>query len=246
MAFTIDFTGKVAVVTGAASGIGAGIAAALRQAGAIVEGCDITPAEGITVTDITDAAATTAYIQTIGARHGKIDILVSCAGANVFKGAADCTPAEWEGNLQLNLTAHWHLALQCKPFLEASGSGVIIIISSNHAFATIPGCFPYNIAKTALTGLVRSLAIEWSPSIRTIGLAPGFIDTPGNQQWFNSFPDPLAERNRTITMHPVKKLGTPAEIGAWCVFMSSEHAAFASGTTYLIDGGRSALLQEEG
>ena len=117
-------------------------------------------------------------------------------------------------------------------------------MTSNHAFSTIPGCFPYNVAKTALTGLVRSLAIEWAPAIRTIGLAPGFIDTPGNQQWFNSFADPAQERKRTIDQHPVKRIGTPEEVGAWCVFMASEYAAFASGTTYLLDGGRSSMMQD--
>ena len=117
-------------------------------------------------------------------------------------------------------------------------------MTSNHAYQTIPGCFPYNVTKTALTGLVRSLAIEWGPAIRTIGLAPGFIDTPGNQQWFNSFPDPEKERERTINLHPVKRIGTTEEIGAWCVFLTSNYAAFASGTTYVIDGGRSALMQD--
>ena len=70
-------------------------------------------------------------------------------------------------------------------------------MSSNHAFHTIPGCFPYNVAKSALTGLVQSLAIEWGPAIRVVGVAPGFIDTPGNQAWFDSFPDPSAERELT-------------------------------------------------
>lgn len=72
-------------------------------------------------------------------------------------------------------------------------------------FCSIPGCFPYNVTKTAITGLVRSLTIEWGPKIRTVGVAPGFIDTAGNDTWFNSFPDAMAERQRTINLHPVKK-----------------------------------------
>jgi len=135
------------------------------------------------------------------------------------------------------------LAKLCKPYLEQN-TGVIIIMTSNHAFSTIPGCFPYNVSKTALTGLVRSLAIEWAPRIRTVGLAPGFIDTPGNRQRFNSLPDPEKERQRTIDLQPVKKLGTPEEAGALCVFLASEYAAFASETTYLLDGGRNALMQD--
>ena len=121
---------------------------------------------------------------------------------------------------------------------------MIIIITSNHAFSTIPGCFPYNVAKTALTGLVRSLTIEWAPAIRTVGIAPGFIDTPGNQAWFNAHDQPEEERARTVNLHPVKKLGTPEEIGAWCVFLASPYASFSAGTTYVIDGGRSAIMQD--
>lgn len=172
---------------------------------------------------------------------GRIDILVSNAGRNIFEGAADCDEDHWQQNMELNLASHWRLAKLCKPYLEKN-NGVIIIITSNHAFSTIPGCFPYNITKTALTGLVRSLAIEWAPLIRTVGIAPGFIDTAGNQKWFDSFPDAERERKRTIDLHPVKKIGTPEQVGAWCVFLTSEFASFASGTTYLLDGGRSALL----
>ncbi|WP_126248993.1 SDR family oxidoreductase [Chitinophaga rhizosphaerae] len=244
MSLQIDLAGKVAIVTGAASGIGAGIAAELARAGAVVEGCDLNGGEGVAEVDVTDAPALERFVEAVAHRRGGVDILVSCAGANVFKGAAECTDEDWERNQQLNLTAHWRIAKLCRPHLQKRGHGVIIVIASNHAFSTIPGCFPYNVAKTALTGLVRSLAIEWGPAIRTVGIAPGFIDTPGNQQWFDSFPDPDAERNRTVNLHPVKQLGSPEQIGAWCAFLASRFAAFASGATYLVDGGRSALMQD--
>jgi NAD(P)-dependent dehydrogenase (short-subunit alcohol dehydrogenase family) len=92
--------------------------------------------------------------------------------------------------------------------------------------------------------LVRALSIEWGPSIRTVGIAPGFIDTPGNQKWFDSFEDAQDERQRTIDLHPVKRIGTPEEVGAWCAFLASDYAAFATGATYLLHGGRSALTQD--
>ena len=101
-----------------------------------------------------------------------------------------------------------------------------------------------NVTKTAITGLVRSLTIEWGPKIRTVGVAPGFIDTAGNDTWFNSFPDAMAERQRTINLHPVKKIGTVEEVGALCVYLASPMAGFISGTTILMDGGRSALMQD--
>jgi NAD(P)-dependent dehydrogenase (short-subunit alcohol dehydrogenase family) len=259
MALQIDFNGKVALITGVSSGIGKAIAETFAKAGAHVAGCATAESDA----DFSNLSKTygiiSLYISCDVTRHedlkkvvdrtithfGGLDILVSNAGRNVFKGAAGCTEEDWQYNHQLNLEAHWMLSKLCKPYLEKSGAGVIIIITSNHAFATISGCFPYNVTKTALTGLVRSLAIEWGPAIRTVGFAPGFIDTPGNQQWFDSFADAEAERQRTIGRHPVHRIGTPEEVGAWCVFLASSYAAFASGVTYLLDGGRSALMQDD-
>ncbi|AOM75902.1 SDR family NAD(P)-dependent oxidoreductase [Pedobacter steynii] len=260
MALQIDLKGKTALVTGVSSGIGLGVAKMLGRAGCVVTGCALAAADseeaGLFLETLKKEGSEAYYVQTDlskaegleqlvtgAARDGGIDILVSNAGANFFEGAAECGEQEWQDNMDLNLTSHWRLTKLCRPYLERR-QGLILIMTSNHAYRTIPGCFPYNIAKTALTGLVSSLAIEWGPAIRCLGIAPGFIDTPGNENWFNSFTDPKGERQRTIDLHPVKKLGTPEEIGGWCAFLASEYAAFASGTTYLIDGGRSALMQD--
>lgn len=255
--FQIDLTGKTVLITGVSSGIGTGIAKMFAKAGANVSGCGLEKGDGgfikktedqgvkalYTICDVTIKTDLEKLIQNTIDTFGGIDILVSNAGHNIFEGAEKCDDESWQRNIDLNLAAHWQLAKLCKPYLEKN-TGVIIVMTSNHAFSTIPGCFPYNVTKTALTGLVRSLAIEWGSLIRTVGLAPGFIDTPGNQQWFNSFPDPEKERKRTVDLHPVKKIGTPEEAGAWCVFLASDYAAFASGTTYLLDGGRNALMQD--
>ena len=256
--FQIDLTGKTVVITGVTTGIGASIAKMFAKAGANISGC-ATSADGGDFTkvssenpekalysqcDVTKEEDLQKFIQNTVEKFGRIDVLVSNAGQNVFEGAANCDEAHWQQNMELNLASHWRLTKLCKPYLEKN-NGVIIIMTSNHAYSSIPGCFPYNVTKTALTGLVRSLAIEWGPSIRTVGIAPGFIDTPGNQKWFDSFPDPETERQRTIDLHPVKKIGSPEEIGAWCVFLASEYASFASGVTYLIDGGRTALMQDQ-
>ncbi|OCT10770.1 oxidoreductase [Paenibacillus pectinilyticus] len=260
MALNIDLSGQVAIVTGASGGIGLGVARMMAQAGAHVAACaresspaweqfqleQMTSGKMIlfTALDITDDESVHRFVQMTVQYFGGIDILVSNAGANVFREAADCDTDAWQRNMDLNLKSHWMMSQSCKPYLERSTNGVIVIMTSNHAIATIPGCFPYNVAKTALTGLVRSLAIEWGPAIRTVGIAPGFIDTPGNDGWFQSFPDPQAERAQTVQRHPVGRLGTPEEIGAFCAFLASSYASFASGATYVVDGGRTALLQD--
>jgi NAD(P)-dependent dehydrogenase (short-subunit alcohol dehydrogenase family) len=258
MSLEINLKNKVVLITGVTSGIGAGVAEMFAKAGANISGCGTSKQSDqfnnmasqyrvktlYTAANVKDAEDIKRFVQNTVEQFGRIDIVVSNAGKNVFEGAENCSDEQWQHNIELNLQSHWKLAQLCKPYLEKN-EGVIIIMTSNHAYSSIPGCFPYNVTKTALTGLVRSLAIEWGPMIRTVGIAPGFIDTPGNQQWFNSFPDAEKERQRTVNLHPVKRIGTTEEVGAWCVFLASDYASFASGTTYLLDGGRSALMQDE-
>jgi len=259
---SINLKNKVAIVTGVSSGIGAAVAKVLAEAGCHVAGCARTQEEDNSVSkfkksvlqyngqaiyksvDVTDKKQLSDFVEEVGNHFGKIDIVVSNAGVNIFKGAEECTDEEWANNHELNLASHWRLAKAAKPWLEKSDAGVFIVMTSNHAFSTMKGCFPYNVTKTALTGLVRALAIEWGPALRVVGLAPGFIETPGNDKYFESFKDPANERKRTIDLHPTGKLGTSEEVGAWCAFLASNFASFATGTTYLLDGGRSAFLQD--
>ena len=262
MGLTIDLEGRTALVTGVTSGIGLGVASMLAKAGCNVAGCgkSTTDSDGALIfkqkveesgrrpfylqVDVTKPEELEKFVKSAAEAFKGIDIVVSNAGHNIFEGVAESTEQHWQQNIDLNLTSHWRISKYSRPFLEKSKHGVIIIMTSNHAFSTIPGCFPYNITKTALTGLVRSIAIEWGPKVRAVGLAPGFIQTPGNDIWFNSFPDPEAERKRTINLHPVKRLGTVEEVGVFCVFLASEYAAFVSGSTFLMDGGRAALMQD--
>jgi NAD(P)-dependent dehydrogenase (short-subunit alcohol dehydrogenase family) len=262
MALTIDLTGRKAIVSGVSSGIGAGIAASLAQAGCDIAGCALAPDDDAGATaflqsvrsagrrgiyqsiDLSDANAPAQWVQQAATQLEGVDIIVSNAGRNVFAGVSDCTEQQWAECINLDLASHWRLANAAHKFLARSGHGVIVLISSNHAERTIRGCFPYNVAKAGLNALVQSLSIEWGPRVRTVGLAPGFINTPANDAWFNSFPDPSAERKKTENRHPVGRLGTPYEIGNICAFLASDLAGFISGNTILVDGGRSAILQD--
>ena len=262
MSLGIELTGKKAAVSGVTSGIGAGIARKLAEAGCDVAGCGRSGPESegaraflasvrecgrsawYGAADLGDRAAPAQWIASAADALGGLDLLVSNAGRNIFKGADGATEADWDECMELDLAAHWRLAREARSHLDAGDGGVILIIGSNHAWNTIPGCFPYNVAKAGLLGLVQSLAIEWAPRIRTVGIAPGFVDTVGNQNWFASFPDPEAERARTEALHPVGRIGSVEEIGALCAFLASPWSGFISGTTLLADGGRSALMQD--
>lgn len=262
MSIEINLTGKRAFVSGVSSGIGAAIARTLAQAGCDVAGCARSPATSEGARAFVDAVSAAdrkavylkgdvskksipkELIQKATKAMGGLDILISNAGRNVFEGAKDCSEAAWDECMNLDLAAHWRLAQAALPFLAKANVGVIIIIGSNHGWNTIPGCFPYNVAKAGLLGMVQSLAIEWGPQVRTVGLAPGFIETLGNEPWFESFPDPDAERSRTKQMHPVGRMGNVDEIGQLCSFLCSPMAGFISGTTLCVDGGRSALMQD--
>ncbi len=262
MAINLDYKGKVVVVTGVSSGIGRGTILEFARAGATVAGCSRTERDNPSIcqlmseleafgadplyvqTDVTSADELKRFIDAVVEKYGRIDVLVSNAGRNYFLGAKDCDENGWNDNMKLNLKAHWLVAQLCRPYLEKADDAAIILMGSNHAYYSIPGCFPYNVTKAAIVGMVRSLALEWSPKIRTVGVAPGFVETCGNDAWFNSFPNPEAERQRTADFHPVKRLGTPQDVGSLCVFLASPLAGFICGTTVLIDGGRSAVMQD--
>lgn len=265
MALNIDLQNRKAFVSGVSSGIGTGVARLLAQAGCDVIGCGRRGAEDPGVAafeeqvraagrnptylraDLSDPGEPARLMERVAeAFDGQLDVLVSNAGRNIFKGASECGESDWEECMNLDLASHWRLAKAARPLMQQRDQpGTILIISSNHAWNTIPGCFPYNVAKTGLLGLVQSLAIEWGPDIRCAGIAPGFIDTPGTDVWFDSFPDPQAERQRTIDLHPVGRIGSVEDIGALCAFLASPFGGFISGTTLLADGGRSALMQSE-
>lgn len=262
MALEINLEGKVALITGMSKGIGAGIASVLLDAGCHISGCARKEGDSpellelrkkaeslnrslcFNTADVSKPKDLELLVRRTIDHYGKIDILISNAGAGIFEGLECCSEEQWQYNLDLNLGSHWRLAKLCKPYLEKSNIANIIIIGSNHGFSTIPGCSPYSVTKTALRGLTQSLAIEWGPSIRTNCIAPGFIDTEQNRKWFGSFPDPKAERQKTEDIHAVRKLGTSVEIGGFCAFLCSRFAGFITGVTYLVDGGRSAIMQD--
>ncbi len=258
---SLDLSGKVAVVTGCTQGLGLGIAKMMAEAGCTIAGCGRSSPDNpkavnfqkevnlrksdayYLTTDIRDEDQVKSFVSKVYQRFGRIDFLISNAGVNRFTNPESCSPDFWDENFELNLKSHWVIAKACHSHLEKS-HGVVILMTSNHAYVTLPDCFPYNVAKTGIKGLVRALAVQWGPAIRVIGLAPGFIQTEGGEKWFNSFSNPDEKKKEVTNIHPVKRIGTVEEVGGFCAFLCSQYAGFITGTTYLMDGGRSAVMQD--
>ncbi len=260
MALSIDLGGRVALVTGVTDGIGVGIARKLAEAGCDVAGCGrrdagsgqarrfVSIVEGFgrrafyAETDVSEREGPRGFVDASVDALGRLDVVVSNAGRNVFEGVDGCDEAQWHACMELDLASHWRLGKAAYPTLRQGTDSVFVINSSNHAYSTLPGCFPYNVAKAGLIAMAQSMALEWGPDVRAVGLAPGFIDTPGGDRWFGTFDDPAGKRREVERAHPVGRIGTPDEIGGVCVFLASAYARFVSGTTILIDGGHAANM----
>jgi NAD(P)-dependent dehydrogenase (short-subunit alcohol dehydrogenase family) len=242
---------KVAIVTGAANGIGAATARLFAAQGARVIGLDRNSPtcgdDGVRhlVADVTQPEDIAAAVHQVLDSDGRIDVLVSNAGADVFSEPLALSDADWDRCMALNLRAAWHMARAVLPSMLAQGAGSIVNIASVHAHKIIPGAFPYPVAKHGLIGLTRSLGIEYAArGIRVNSISPGLILVPRIEAWFASQPDPEAARRAQTELLPPKRIGTPEEVAHTALFLASDEARFINATDILIDGGRSQLYHE--
>jgi NAD(P)-dependent dehydrogenase (short-subunit alcohol dehydrogenase family) len=238
--------GKVAVVTGAASGIGAAIARLFVNEGAQVVGIDLTAADAngfeLLQGDITDAAAMRGLIEATLDRHGRIDVLVNNAGADVFSDPLALDDAQWQRCFALNLEGAWQLCKAVLPGMVAQQAGAIVNIASVHGHKIIPGAFPYPVAKHALIGMTRSLGIEYAAhGIRVNSISPGLILVPRIEAWFEREP---GARERQTALLPPRRIGSPEEVAYTALFLASDEARFINATDILIDGGRSQVYHD--
>jgi len=238
--------GKVAVVTGAASGIGAAIARLFVNEGAQVIGIDLTPGDAhgfeLLQGDITDAAAMRGLIEATLDRHGRIDVLVNNAGADVFSDPLALDDAQWQRCFALNLEGAWQLCKAVLPGMVAQQAGAIVNIASVHGHKIIRGAFPYPVAKHALIGMTRSLGIEYAAhGIRVNSISPGLILVPRIEAWFEREP---GARERQTALLPPRRIGSPEEVAYTALFLASDEARFINATDILIDGGRSQVYHD--
>ena len=221
-----DFTGKTAVVTGGARGIGAATVALLRRCGARAVSLDV--AEGC---DVTDEAAVKAAFE----RVGEIDILVNNAGRAARKPAVDLQKSEWNAVLDLNLTATFLCSRLAHPYLKRRGGGAIVNLASIMGFSG--GIFPnasYQASKGAVVNLTRTLALEWAQDdIRVNAFAPTFVRTDLTAPIFGN-PQML---EKVMAHTPLGRLPEAEDVAAAIAYLCSPVARCITGVTLPLDSG---------
>ena len=244
MAVSIDLTGRVAIVTGGARGVGRGISEALLDAGAEVVICGRvepeSPPEGggrrahFVAADVRELEQIETVAASTEERFGRIDVLVNNAGGAPPADAATASPRFHESILRLNLIAPLHFAQRVNRTMQGQESGgVILFISSVSANRPSPRTAVYGAAKAGLESLVRSLAMEWAPNVRVAGVAGGMIETEQSELYYGDA-DGIAAVGATV---PIGRLAVPRDLGDACVYLASPLASYVTGTTLLVHGG---------
>ena len=237
-----QLNGRVALVTGAASGIGAAIASRFQAEGARVAGLDVAPGAvgdlGLTA-DVRSAAALEQALATATAKLGAPDIVVHAAAASFAGGVLDTDPATFLDLYDVNVVGAVRLLQLCVPAMRSSGGSVILLSSINADFAT-PTLAAYAATKAALNNLVRTAALELAPdNIRVNAIAPASIDTPLLRASFARTADPAAALAKNAERHPLGRIGTPEEVAELALFLASDRASWMTGSVHAIDGGAS-------
>ncbi len=236
---------KVALVSGASSGIGAACAEALREEGLRVFTAQRRPAEGYETIccDLTDPQAPKDVISDVVSAAGRLDVLINNAGMMHEADVEALSFEEWQQTLALNLTAPFLLIKHAVPQMRQGGGGVIVNIGSIEGLAANPGHPAYCASKSGLHGLTRAVAVDHGrDGIRCNAIAPGWINTELNEAFISAMPEPDAFRAQIGRIHPCGRTGMPKEVAELAVWLCSEKASFVTGQIYPVDGGRTAQL----
>jgi len=248
-----DLTGQVALVTGAARGLGRAIAVSLAQAGADVAiglrdvaidnglvaeiealGRRVLPVE----LEATDLASGRAAIDRACSELGRLDILVNNAGGGIGDAAIDVREEDFDAVITLNTKAPFFLSQHAAKHMRGHGGGSIVNIASQAGLVALPGESSYCISKAAVVHMTRCHAVEWGEyGIRVNAVAPTFIETDGTAA---ALGDPIFRADTVDRIAALHRIGVPTEVSGAVVFLASPAASLITGQTLAIDGGWTA------
>ncbi len=242
--------GKVAIVTGSASGIGAGIAERFVEAGASVAILDVNgqgarrvaeslltkgPALAVECDVAVEEQVKHAIAQTLE-RFGKLDVLVNNAGIEVFGTVVEVSSEQWDRQVGVNLKGAFLCSKYSVPHLRGRG-GAIVNIVSIHAIVGYAGTVAYDASKSGLMGLTRAMALDHArEGIRVNAICPGYTDTPMLAEWVEKQPDRDETMKQVLRIHPLGRIGKPRDIAEAALFLASDAASFITGATLVVDG----------
>lgn len=237
------FATKVAVVTGAASGIGYETAALLASEGAKVFAVDLDPASSppachqISV-DVSDPGAVHDMVETAMKVAGRIDILINNAGIGSTADPLSCTVEEWDRVFSVNARGVFLGIQHVLPHMLDRREGVIVNTASVAGLIGLRDRTAYCASKGAVVSLTKQVAVQYAGSgVRCNCVCPGTVDSPWVGRLLEATADPIAMRASLVERQPLGRLGTPVEIAKAIAYLASDDASFITGSCLIIDGG---------
>jgi NAD(P)-dependent dehydrogenase (short-subunit alcohol dehydrogenase family) len=239
------FSNKHIIVTGGAKGIGEACGDLMYQEGGKVSVFDIDTdvrnkygsSLAFYKTDVSKETQVAAAIDQAIKRFGDVDVLINNAGIVKYATVTEATEEEWDLTMNVNLKSSFLCAKHCIPSMLKKGKGVIVNVASVQAFVSQQKVAAYTTSKTALLGLTRSIAVDYSPHIRCVAVCPGTVDTPMLHEAIKASPNPSEVYQECVDMHPLKKLASARDVAEFISFLASDKASFITGQAYRIDGG---------
>ncbi|SMG25404.1 SDR family NAD(P)-dependent oxidoreductase [Dethiosulfovibrio salsuginis] len=243
--------GKVALITGAASGIGLGISRFFALAGVSVAMLDINEegggkAKGVVegdreffFCDVTDSSSCVTAVEGVLSRFGRIDILVNCAGVARRNDVVGLDERDWDLALNVTLKSVFLMSKAVVPYMKAQGGGKIVNIGSGWSLKGGPMAISYCAAKGGVWNMTRAMAIDHGPdNINVNCVCPGDIDTPmlksECEQLGGTYDESYKEE---CAQRPIKRLGTPEDVAKSVFFLCSDMAPWVTGSSLVVDGG---------
>ncbi|MDE0951183.1 MAG: SDR family oxidoreductase [Halioglobus sp.] len=233
---------KIAVVTGGSTGIGLAAVNCLAAGGFMTvvlglnEGSGSTPAGAkFYPCDVSNGVDVAAVFSSIKDEFGQVDVLVNNAGVLSYGNAVELSENEWDHVMAVNVKGPWLCAKYAIPLMP-QGS-VVINVASVQSFVAQPFVAAYATSKSAILGLTRSIAIDFSPRVRCVAVCPGSIDTPMLQGALEQASDPQAMMEELNQSHLSGRIGQPEEVGELIAFLASDKCTFINGQAIRVDGG---------